>query len=163
MQDSTLKLRLISFQIPPEAICRLPASANGSPRRSSGGLGVGGQFAVGVSLVAEVVPARGVYVTRTHDLESARVWSSITNIGYRPTFGESEQLTVETFLLEPLEGEAPRRIGVEFLWRVRHERKFDSPEALKAQILKDARLAQAYFRRVRRWTGRPRRPAGMLS
>ena len=121
------------------------------------GRGVGSRETVptlNLSTTAALIPARGVYVTRTRDLGSAREWNSITNIGYRPTFGRSDQLSIETFLLEPLAGETPHRIRVEFCWRVRDERRFDSPEALKAQILKDARAAQAYFRRRRAWTGR---------
>jgi len=101
---------------------------------------------------AQVIPARGVYVTRTTDLGSLRHWDSITNIGYRPTFGSDEALTIETFLLDPLEGETPERIRLEFLRRIRDERKFESPEALKAQILRDVGRAKAYFRRVKRQT-----------
>ena len=41
-----------------------------------------------------------------------------------------------------------KRIRVEFLRRVRDERKFDSPEALKGQIFRDVGRAQAYFRRI---------------
>jgi riboflavin kinase/FMN adenylyltransferase len=37
---------------------------------------------------------------------------------------------------------------VEFLRRVRDERKFENPEALKAQILRDVGRAQTYFRRL---------------
>ena len=98
---------------------------------------------------AQVIPARGVYITRTTDLDGARKWNSITNIGYRPTFGNDEALTIETFLLDPLEGATPERIRLEFLRRVRDERKFESSEALKAQILRDVGRAKAYFRRVR--------------
>ena len=104
---------------------------------------------------AEVIPARGVYVTRTFDCESeGREWNSITNIGYRPTFGLSDELSIETFLLDPLEGAPPHRIRVEFLCRVRDERQFESPDALKAQILKDVRVARAYFRRLKAWRNR---------
>jgi len=98
---------------------------------------------------AQVIPARGVYITRTSETSSAREWNSITNIGYRPTFGNDEALTIETFLLDPLEGATPERIRLEFLRRVRDERKFESPEALKAQILRDVGRAKTYFRRVR--------------
>jgi len=118
------------------------------------GRGVGSRETVptlNLATTAALIPARGVYVTRTRDLDESRKWNSITNIGYRPTFGQSDQLSIETFLLDPLAGETPRRIRVEFLWRVRDERRFDSPEALKAQILKDARTALAYFRRRRAW------------
>lgn len=101
---------------------------------------------------AQVIPARGVYITRTSDLGDLRQWNSITNIGYRPTFGNDEALTIETFLLDPLEGATPERIRLEFLRRVRDERKFESPEALKAQILRDVGRAKAYFRRVKRQT-----------
>jgi riboflavin kinase/FMN adenylyltransferase len=105
---------------------------------------------------ADLIPARGVYVTRTTDLEApaSRTWDSITNIGYRPTFGASEDLSIETFLLGPFSGETPRRIRVEFLWRVRDERKFNTPEALREQILKDVGAARRYFRRSRAWIGR---------
>jgi riboflavin kinase/FMN adenylyltransferase len=98
---------------------------------------------------AEVLPATGVYTTRTRDLQDERKWKSITNVGYRPTF-DGKALTIETFLLEPLTGDTPKRIGVSFLRRVRDERKFDSPEALKSQILRDVARAQTYFRRTGR-------------
>jgi riboflavin kinase/FMN adenylyltransferase len=96
---------------------------------------------------AEVLPADGVYITRTFDATSGRRWNSITNIGVRPTF-EGDSRTIETFLLEPLEGSPPSTIRVEFLRRVREERKFDGPEELKQQIFKDVARAQVYFRRL---------------
>ena len=101
-----------------------------------------------------MLPAGGVYITRTRDLDAAREWRSLTNVGYRPTFGESHELSIETFLLDPLEGDAPTRIRADFLRRVREERKFDTPETLRGQILKDVATAQKYFRRVKAWTGR---------
>lgn len=96
---------------------------------------------------AEVIPKNGVYITRTRDHGGPREWPSITNIGVRPTF-DGRSRTVETYLLSKLDGPAPDRMSVEFLRRVRDERKFESAEALKAQILRDVNRAQAYFRRV---------------
>jgi riboflavin kinase/FMN adenylyltransferase len=113
------------------------------------GRGVGSKQTVptlNLSTSAEVIPRRGVYITRTRDLESSRVWNSISNIGYRPTFGDDNALSIETFLLDPLGGETPGRIRIEFLKRVRDERKFDSPEALKMQIMSDVGRAKKYFR-----------------
>jgi riboflavin kinase/FMN adenylyltransferase len=129
------------------------------------GRGVGSKQTVPTLNLApeqECIPANGVYVTHTRDLDEARLdglagarsWESITNVGYRPTFGASDELSIETFLLGPLAGDPPRRIRVEFLWRVRDERKFATPEALRAQILKDARAAGNYFRRAKSWIGR---------
>jgi riboflavin kinase/FMN adenylyltransferase len=90
---------------------------------------------------------RGVYVTETFDAESDRHWPSITNIGVRPTFG-GDALTIETFLLGPLEGEAPKNIQVQFRRFVRGERQFPDAAALKAQILSDVGRARAYWRRA---------------
>jgi len=126
------------------------------------GHGVGAKQTVptlNLQTAAEVIPARGVYLTRTRDLETGVTWDSITNAGYRPTFGGDPELSVETFLLDALEGEPPKRIRVEFLCRVRDERKFESPEALKAQILKDVRVARSYFRRAKAWIGPRLAPA----
>ena len=116
------------------------------------GHGVGAKQTVptlNLQTAAEVIPARGVYLTRTRDLETGAIWNSITNVGYRPTFGGDPQLSVETFLLDPLEGGPPKHIRVEFLCRVRDERKFETPEALRTQILKDVRVARSYFRRAK--------------
>ena len=122
------------------------------------GRGVGSKKTVPTLNLAprsELVPKVGVYVTRTTDLNDGRAWESVTNVGYRPTFGADSGLSIETFLLNPLEGEAPRSIRVEFLRRLRDERKFESPEALKAQILKDVTRARAYFRRSAQWKRQP--------
>src|ERR1700722_830477 len=95
---------------------------------------------------AEVLPKNGVYVTRTRECGSAREWPSITNVGYRPTF-DGQTRPIETYLLAPLDGGTPSEISVEFLRRVRDERKFENAEALKAQIMRDVHRAQTYFRR----------------
>jgi riboflavin kinase/FMN adenylyltransferase len=115
------------------------------------GHGIGSRQTVptlNLSTRAEVLPATGVYISRTRDLDSPRTWDSITNVGYRPTF-DGQGLTIETFLLSPFDGNTPARVRLEFLRRVREERKFGSPEALKEQIMKDVGRAQAYFRRLK--------------
>lgn len=95
----------------------------------------------------EILPKTGVYVTRTLDLETGSHWNSITNVGYRPTF-DGDSLTIESYLLDPLDGANPHRIEVSFLFRVRDERKFESPDALKVQILRDISLANRLHRRL---------------
>ncbi len=98
---------------------------------------------------AEVLPAPGVYITRTLEIGGDRVWASVTNVGVRPTFGGSG-LTIETFLLDRFEAPTPSRIRVQFLKRLRGERKFPSAEELRAQILRDAERAGRYHRLARR-------------
>jgi len=127
----------------------------GRPYRLEGvvvrGEGVGSKQTVptlNLDTQAEVLPQTGVYVTRTHDAAALRTWPSITNVGYRPTF-DGNRLTIETYLLAPLEGDAPVEIAVEFLRHVRDERKFEDAAALKTQILRDVGRAQVYFRRLR--------------
>jgi riboflavin kinase/FMN adenylyltransferase len=90
---------------------------------------------------------RGVYVTETFEPSTGRRWPSITNAGYRPTFG-GDELTVETFLLSPLEAHAPEHIQVHFRRRLREERQFPDAEALKTQIFKDVARAKNYWHRV---------------
>ncbi len=120
------------------------------------GQGIGSKQTVptlNLAPAAEVMPARGVYVTRTTEARSGRDWTSVTNIGTRPTFG-GDSVTVETFLLDPLEGASPRAIRVEFLRRLREERRFEDAAALKVQILRDVARAQGYFRRLSRMQAR---------
>lgn len=123
------------------------------------GRGVGSRQTVptlNLSTSAAVLPAGGVYLTRTRDLDGARRWNSLTNIGYRPTFGDSSELSIETYLLDEFSGDTPKRIAVEFLKRVREERRFASPEDLKARIQQDAAIATRFFRRLKKWIRLPR-------
>ncbi len=99
---------------------------------------------------ASLWPADGVYVSETSTTTGQR-WRSVTNVGVRPTFGESERL-VETHLLDALEGEAPERIRVRFLKRLRDERRFESPESLREQIGRDIATSRRYFRLLERLT-----------
>jgi riboflavin kinase / FMN adenylyltransferase len=90
---------------------------------------------------------RGVYVTETFETSTGRNWPSITNVGSRPTFGGGE-LTIETFLLTPFDGNMPEYIQIHFRFYLRAERKFPSADELKAQIMKDVARAKSYWRRV---------------
>ena len=95
-----------------------------------------------------LLPAFGVYVTRLKI--NGRAFQAVTNVGNRPTFGATS-FTVETHILdfEPVEMKEETPIELEFLMRLRGEREWPSPEALKAQILKDVARAKAYFERVK--------------
>ena len=116
------------------------------------GRGIGTRLLVPtVNLAAyeELLPAFGVYVTRLKI--DGRAFEAVTNVGNRPTFGEAS-FAVESHLLdfEPVEigpemTEATP-VELEFLLRLRGEREWPSPEALKAQIFKDVARAKEYFR-----------------
>ena len=91
------------------------------------------------------LPAFGVYVTRL--TVAGRTFQAVTNVGNRPTFGEAS-FAVESHILnfEPIELDEQTPIELEFLLRLRGERVWPSPEALKAQIFKDVAKAKRYFR-----------------
>jgi riboflavin kinase/FMN adenylyltransferase len=78
------------------------------------------------------------------------MFQAVTNIGNRPTFGEAS-FAVESHILdfEPIDLGERTPLEVEFLLRLRGEMEWPSPEALKAQILKDVARAKRYFRLAR--------------
>ncbi|HTW62321.1 MAG TPA: riboflavin biosynthesis protein RibF [Terracidiphilus sp.] len=120
------------------------------------GRGIGSRLVVPTVNLAPydgLLPALGVYVTRLRI--AGRVFESVTNVGDRPTFGEPS-FAVETHILdfEPqpntqLDLSEDTPLELEFLLRLRGEVKFPSPEALRAQIMKDVARAQRYFRCTR--------------
>jgi phosphoribosyl 1,2-cyclic phosphate phosphodiesterase len=117
------------------------------------GTGTGGRFTFPTLNLApdqELLPARGVYVTRTLLEGEGKSRRSVTNIGMRPTFNGSA-LSVETHLLD-FSGEiAAKRIEVQFWKRLREEKKFSGPEELRAQIARDIHSANRFFSRLRRF------------
>ena len=94
---------------------------------------------------AGLIIPRGIFVTETFDVENGRHWPSVTSSGHNPTFGATD-LTVETYLLTPLEGASPQNIEVRFLHFLRPEETYPDAATLKAQIMRDVARAQAYWR-----------------
>jgi riboflavin kinase/FMN adenylyltransferase len=95
----------------------------------------------------ELLPGNGVYVTTlTIDGESPRTFRGVTNAGTRPTFG-ADSFAVETHLLnfEPIALDETTLLTLTFLHRLRDERRFESPDALRAQIGRDVAHAQRFF------------------
>ena len=120
------------------------------------GEGIGSKQTVPTLNIApesEVLPADGVYVTLTR-LAGERRWrKSITNIGMRPTFAGRNR-TVETYVLDELEAEAPNALELGFVRKIRDERPFPSAESLRDQIGIDIEIAERFFRRLRSLPGR---------
>jgi len=91
----------------------------------------------------ELLPSPGVYITRTA-MDSDIFVESITNIGTRPTFNGTSQ-TIETFVLNAPVPPTVTRMRLQFLKRVRDERRFDSADLLRAQIGRDVQAAKRFF------------------
>jgi riboflavin kinase/FMN adenylyltransferase len=98
----------------------------------------------------ELLPARGVYITRACLEGKTCSHRSVTNVGTRPTFNGTE-LSVETHLLDAQLETAPQRMEVRFWKRLREEKKFSGPEELCAQIARDIGSANNLFSRLRRF------------
>ena len=79
-------------------------------------------------------PGDGIYATWA-DLESGR-YMAATSIGTRPTFQEGGR-TIEAFLLDFSDDIYGQTLRLEFVKRLRGEEKYDSVDALLAQINKD--------------------------
>lgn len=92
----------------------------------------------------ELLPAPGVYVTRTVLDGGTKSHRSVTNIGVRPTFNGSS-LTVETHLLDVSGEFSVNRIELRFWKRLRSERKFSGAEELREQITRDIAAANHFF------------------
>lgn len=94
-----------------------------------------------------LVPSHGVYVTRVA-LEDGTSYAAVTNVGTRPTVNSGSDITVEACLLD-FEGDLyGKTLRVEFFQHLRDEIRFDSLDALKAQIAADADTTRAYFQNL---------------
>jgi riboflavin kinase / FMN adenylyltransferase len=81
-----------------------------------------------------LLPADGVYAA--HALLDGRSAPAVLNVGVRPTFGELRR-TVEAFLLD-FDGDLYGRwLTLELVERLRGERRFAGPEALRQAIAAD--------------------------
>jgi riboflavin kinase/FMN adenylyltransferase len=93
----------------------------------------------------ELIPPNGVYAT-TMTIDGI-VHAGLTNIGIRPTFGETD-VTIETHLLRYSGDLYGRSVRLGFVQRLRDERRFEDVDALRAQIEADQRRAERLFSRL---------------
>ncbi len=97
----------------------------------------------------ELLPPDGVYVSEVRIGEGADtpLCRAVSNVGSRPTF-DGAGFAVEAHLLDgppPVQLTETTPIELSFLERLREERRFPSPDALREQILRDVAEAQEYF------------------
>jgi riboflavin kinase/FMN adenylyltransferase len=88
-----------------------------------------------------VVPGHGVYACRAHTADGA-VHAAATNVGVRPMFVTGRGELIEAFLID-FEGDLyEQELRVDFLRRLRGERRFDSVDALIEQMGRDVDQAR---------------------
>lgn len=83
-----------------------------------------------------IIPKRGIYVTKVYI--NKKVYYGATNIGYNPTVN-GDSLSIETNILEFNEDIYGQTITIEFIERIRDEKKFNGIEELKTQLQKDTK------------------------
>lgn len=91
----------------------------------------------------KLVPQQGVYLV--HAMIKQGKFNALLNIGYRPTLGGSTQ-SIEAYLFDFEQEIYGAAIQVVFLQKIRDEQKFESLDALKAQLNRDRQTAEIYFR-----------------
>ena len=84
----------------------------------------------------KLIPADGVYAVCVH--LGNDIYKGMLNIGCRPTIDEDTRRTIEVHLLR-FEGNLyHKHLRIEFIRRIREERRFDNREALARQLQLDA-------------------------
>ena len=112
------------------------------------GTGTGRRFVfptLNLATAQELLPARGVYATET--LVAGRSYRSVTNVGVRPTF-DGTRLAIESHLFDFSEDLTSGQMEVRFWRRLREEKKFPGPEALRQQIQLDIAHTRSFFARL---------------
>jgi riboflavin kinase/FMN adenylyltransferase len=92
-----------------------------------------------INLQDELCPKTGIYAV-TVDYHN-RVYKGVANIGYSPTFDDNE-FTVEVHLLDFSTNIYKEKIRVNFIQRIRDEKKFANISELTAQINQDIKTAR---------------------
>ena len=89
---------------------------------------------------AKAIPKNGVYIAKCFFENESRI--GIMNIGHRPTFENKTEIVLEVHILNFSGDIYGKPMKVEFIKRLRDERKFDSKESLIIQLEADKREAQ---------------------
>lgn len=89
-----------------------------------------------------LLPANGVYAADA-ELLSGEVRRAVVNVGKAPTVGSAFPVTVEAYITDFGGNLYDREIALDFLHRLRDERKFPSVEELTAQIRADVEAARS--------------------
>jgi riboflavin kinase/FMN adenylyltransferase len=94
----------------------------------------------------ELIPPNGVYATIVR-LDGV-IYPAVTNVGVRPTFGDSAQTIIEAHLIDVNPDLYGQTLRLGFIQRMRDERRFDGIDALKAQIAADVAKARTLFEQM---------------
>jgi riboflavin kinase / FMN adenylyltransferase len=89
-------------------------------------------------------PLRGVFAVQVEGLDASPL-DGVANIGNRPTLQGDNRFVLEVHLFDFDRDIYGEQVSVHFIKYLRGEEKFESFEALRVQILEDARQAREYL------------------
>lgn len=89
-----------------------------------------------------VMPRLGVYATRVR-LRDGRTFHAMTNVGRRPTFYDTGDVSIESHLFDFSEDLYGQLIEIEWVRFIRNERAFDGLDSLIAQLKQDETTARS--------------------
>ena len=92
------------------------------------------------------IPEEGVYATRIRIGDG--VYTSVTNIGRRPTVDDESYITVETFIIDFDEEIYGEQAVLEVHKLLRPIQKFDSLKGVQMQVQQDVEMAKIYFKEM---------------
>ena len=92
------------------------------------------------------IPQLGVYLCKVH-LDAGEYYG-LTNMGYRPTLNKDEGIHIETHILGFDADIYGQKIEIQFMEKIRCEKRFDSFEDLKSQISADLAWAKLYLAQI---------------
>ncbi len=94
----------------------------------------------------QLLPPNGVYATLL--VVDGVIRPAITNVGVRPTFGANDRTIVETHVFDYSGDLYGQTVQLAFVQRMRDERPFEGPQALREQIEADCEHARRLFERL---------------
>jgi len=100
---------------------------------------------VRIGSARKLLPPTGVYAVHVQSRRGS--FGGMMNLGPRPTFGDS-MLSLEVYLFEATGDWYDACVRVEFVQRLRDTMRFESPDALVAQLRADERAARAALTQV---------------
>lgn len=95
----------------------------------------------------EVIPPAGVYIARA--FLNKNILKGLCYIGNRPSFSKGAEdipnINIEMYILDFNRNLYGKDLEIQFIKKIRNERKFTSLASLSQQIKKDIKLSQSYF------------------
>lgn len=97
-----------------------------------------------IKIARKNMPVSGVFAVTMKGIDEREI-KGIANVGVRPTVDGSNKVVLETFLFDFDRDIYGHKVTVDFMQKIRAERRFQAVDELKAQIVGDVAEAKKFF------------------